>query len=203
MHKINTRDVGNIKSGVPCYNYLTQYRKRTGFLLQKQICVKTKDIKYIIGSRINVWSYLEEVETYDFVVIGVQGVKCLCRQNTKMIIHLNSSEMHVFKPLPLNSSGITPHYSSPWTSQPKCTNKRVHVVRLKTRKMTLTVHGLQSDQTGDKVVKVYAHVFLRVAQDDQLEQVVIQLKTWKRNEQNAWHSLLHSKMSKCTGVFCF
>lgn len=43
--------------------------------------------------------------------------------------------------------------------------------------MTLTVHGLQSDQTSDKVVKVYTHVVLRVAQDDQLEQVVIQLKT--------------------------
>lgn len=36
----------------------------------------------------------------------------------------------------------------------------------------LTVHGLQSDQTCDKVVKVYGHVGLRVTQDDQLEEVV-------------------------------
>lgn len=45
--------------------------------------------------------------------------------------------------------------------------------------MLLTVHGLQSDQTGDKVVKVHGHVGLCVAQDDQLEQVVGQLETWK------------------------
>lgn len=105
---------------MPCYNYFTQYKKRTGFLLQKQICLKTKDIKYIVGGHVNVWSYLEEVETYDFVVIRVQGMKRLCRQNTKMIIHVNSSEMHVFKPLPLNSSRITPHYTSPKASLPKC-----------------------------------------------------------------------------------
>lgn len=43
--------------------------------------------------------------------------------------------------------------------------------------MLLTVHGLQSDQTGDKVVKVHGHVGLSVAQDDQLEQVVGQLET--------------------------
>lgn len=43
--------------------------------------------------------------------------------------------------------------------------------------MGLTVHGLQSDQAGDKVVKVDGHVGLRVAQDDQLEQVVGQLET--------------------------
>ena len=43
--------------------------------------------------------------------------------------------------------------------------------------MGLTEHGLQSDQTGDKVVKVHRHVGLRVAQDDQLEQLVVQLKT--------------------------
>jgi len=30
-------------------------------------------------------------------------------------------------------------------------------------------HGLQSDETGDKVVKVDSHVCLCVAQDDQLE----------------------------------
>ena len=35
--------------------------------------------------------------------------------------------------------------------------------------MGLTEHGLQSDQTGDKVVKVDSHVCLCVAQDDQLE----------------------------------
>lgn len=98
---------------MPCDNYLTQYKKRTGILLKKQICPETKDTKYIIGGHINVWSYLEEVETYDFVIICVQGMKCLCRQNTKMIIHLNSSEMHVFKTLPLNSSRITPHWTSP------------------------------------------------------------------------------------------
>lgn len=50
--------------------------------------------------------------------------------------------------------------------------------------MELTVHGLQSDQTGDKVVKVYAHVGLGVAQDDQLEQVVAQLETWWVKRQN-------------------
>lgn len=110
---------------MPCYNFLTQYR--TYWKEQD-----TKDTKYIIGGHINVWSYLEEVETYDFVVICVQGMKCLCRQNTK--IHLNSSEMYVFKPVPLNSSRITPHYTNPWTRQPKCTNKSMHVVRLKTWK---------------------------------------------------------------------
>lgn len=41
----------------------------------------------------------------------------------------------------------------------------------------LTEHRLQSDQTGDKVVKVDSHVFLCVSQDDQLEQVVGQLET--------------------------
>lgn len=41
----------------------------------------------------------------------------------------------------------------------------------------LTEHGLQADQTCDKIVKVDIHVFLGVAQDDQLEQVVIQLET--------------------------
>lgn len=44
--------------------------------------------------------------------------------------------------------------------------------------MGLTIHGLQSDQTGDKVVKVDSHVSLCVAQDDQLKQVVVQLETW-------------------------
>lgn len=39
------------------------------------------------------------------------------------------------------------------------------------------VHGLQSDQAGDKVVKVNGHVGFCVAQDDQLEQVVGQLET--------------------------
>ena len=43
--------------------------------------------------------------------------------------------------------------------------------------MGLTEHGLQSDQTGDKVVKVDGHVGLRVAQDDQLEQLVGQFET--------------------------
>lgn len=43
--------------------------------------------------------------------------------------------------------------------------------------MGLTVHGLQSHQAGDKVVKVDGHVGLRVAQDDQLEQLVGQLET--------------------------
>lgn len=41
----------------------------------------------------------------------------------------------------------------------------------------LTEHRLQSDQTGDKVVKVDSQVRLRVSQDDQLEQVVVQLET--------------------------
>ena len=50
--------------------------------------------------------------------------------------------------------------------------------------MGLTVHGLQSDQAGDKVVKVDGHVGLRVAQDDQLEQVVGQLETWERKQEN-------------------
>lgn len=48
--------------------------------------------------------------------------------------------------------------------------------------MTLTVHGLQPDQAGDKVVKVDSHVGLRVAQDDQLEQVVGQLETWEETK---------------------
>lgn len=43
--------------------------------------------------------------------------------------------------------------------------------------MGLTEHGLQSHQTGDKVVKVERHVILGVAQDDQLEQLVGQLET--------------------------
>lgn len=43
--------------------------------------------------------------------------------------------------------------------------------------MGLTEHGLQSDQTGNKVVKVDRHVGLCVAQNDQLEQVVGQLET--------------------------
>lgn len=42
--------------------------------------------------------------------------------------------------------------------------------------MGLTEHGFQSDQTGDKVVEVHGHVFLRVAQDDELEELVRQLK---------------------------
>lgn len=45
--------------------------------------------------------------------------------------------------------------------------------------MGLTEHGLQSDQTGDKVVKVDSHVCLCVAQDDQLEQMVCQLESWR------------------------
>lgn len=49
--------------------------------------------------------------------------------------------------------------------------------------MRLTVHGLQSDQTGDEVVKVDSHVGLRVAQDDQLEQCVGQLETWRRGDK--------------------
>lgn len=70
--------------------------------------------------------------------------------------------------------------------------------------MTLTVHGLQSDQTSDKVVKVYTHVVLRVAQDDQLEQVVIQLKTWKRKEQNAWNSSIPKcQNAPVSSVFLF
>ena len=43
----------------------------------------------------------------------------------------------------------------------------------------LTEHGLQPDQAGDEVVKVDGEVFLRVAQDDQLEQVIGQLDSWK------------------------
>lgn len=45
--------------------------------------------------------------------------------------------------------------------------------------LALTVHGLQSDQAGDEVVKVHRHVVLRVAQDDQLEQLVVQLEAWE------------------------
>jgi len=37
---------------------------------------------------------------------------------------------------------------------------------------TLTEHSLQADQTGHKVVKVHVEVFLCIAQDYQLEQVV-------------------------------
>lgn len=47
----------------------------------------------------------------------------------------------------------------------------------------LTEHGLQSHQTGNKVVKVDSHVLLRVAQDDQLEQVVGQLETWRKKKK--------------------
>jgi len=46
--------------------------------------------------------------------------------------------------------------------------------------MWLTEHRLQSDQTGDKVVKVDSHVFLRVAQNNELKQVVGQLEAWRR-----------------------
>lgn len=55
--------------------------------------------------------------------------------------------------------------------------------REETTRSQLTEHRLQSDQTGDKVVKVDSHVLLRVAQDDQLEQVVGQLKAWRGGGQ--------------------
>lgn len=50
----------------------------------------------------------------------------------------------------------------------------------------LTVHGLQSDQTRDEVVEVDGHVGLGVAQDDQLEQVVVQLEACGRER---WEGL--------------
>lgn len=52
---------------------------------------------------------------------------------------------------------------------------------------TLTVHGLQSDQTRDKVVKVHTHVVLGVTQDDQLEQVVGQFEAWKQEQRSSTH----------------
>ncbi len=66
--------------------------------------------------------------------------------------------------------------------------------------MGLTVHGLQSDQTGDKVVKVNGHISLCVAQDDQLEQVVVQLETWKLKKIKNKKS---SRDWKCPWFLCF
>lgn len=68
--------------------------------------------------------------------------------------------------------------------------------------MGLTVHGLQSDQAGDKVVKVDGHVGLRVAQDDQLEQVVGQLETWERKQENQErHTHTHKRKATDSCVF--
>lgn len=47
-----------------------------------------------------------------------------------------------------------------------------HLLSSRIEERPLTVHGLQPDQTRDKVVEVDGHVGLGVAQDDQLEQVV-------------------------------
>lgn len=54
----------------------------------------------------------------------------------------------------------------------------------------LTEHGLQPDQAGDEVVEVHGHVGLRVAQDDQLEQLVGQLETWRGDQNVLKESLL-------------
>lgn len=43
-------------------------------------------------------------------------------------------------------------------------------------KLGLTVHGLQSDQTCDKVIKVNSHVCLGVTQDNELEELVVQIE---------------------------
>lgn len=48
----------------------------------------------------------------------------------------------------------------------------IHLLSSRIEEGPLTVHGLQPDQTRDKVVEVDGHVSLGVAQDDQLEQVV-------------------------------
>lgn len=104
-------------------------------------------------------SYLEEVKTYDFVVVCVQVIEGLCGE------YRDDRESH----------------------STRANNKYTHCSFKELKGTILTVHGLQSDQTRDKVVKVNSHVLLRVAQDDQLEQVVVQLEPWKR-EQRTQHS---------------
>lgn len=103
----------------------------------------------------NVLPYLKEVEAYDFVVIRVQCLKGFCRQKQR--------------------ESLTVIYPSWFSATHKPTDKQAN--SSKRQNVALTVHGFQSDQTGDKVVKVDTHVGLRVAQDDQLEKVVGQLET--------------------------
>lgn len=109
-------------------------------------------------------SYLEEVKTYDFVVVCVQVIEGLCGE-CRVITNSRRQESH----------------------STRANNKYTHCSFEELKGTILTVHGLQSDQTRDKVVKVNSHVLLRVAQDDQLEQVVVQLEPWKR-EQRTQHS---------------
>lgn len=64
--------------------------------------------------------------------------------------------------------------------------------------VSLTEHCLQSDQTGDKVVKVDSHVCLCVSQDDQLEQVVSQLETWRKQKQENPYNNVKKCQRRCS-----
>lgn len=68
----------------------------------------------------------------------------------------------------------------------------------KTAIVSLTEHCLQSDQTGDKVVKVDSHVCLCVSQDDQLEQVVSQLETWRKQKQENSYNNVKKCQRRCS-----
>jgi hypothetical protein len=54
----------------------------------------------------------------------------------------------------------------------------------------LTEHGLQPNQARDEVVKVDGEVFLRVAQDDQLEQVIGQLDSCRGRAQTKYNHVI-------------
>lgn len=48
---------------------------------------------------------------------------------------------------------------------------------------SLTEHGLQAHETGDEVVEVDGQVLLCVAQNNQLEYMVVQLEAWRGNRE--------------------